>query len=38
MNDRRSIYEDLSTEYLLTDSKKPSEAAEEISLKLGSLK
>ena len=38
MNDRRSIYEDLSTEYLLTDSKKPNEAAEELSLKLGSLK
>lgn len=38
MNDRRSIYEDVSTQYLLTDSKKPAEAAEEISLKLGSLK
>lgn len=38
MNDRRSIYEDVSTQYLLTDSKKPAEAAEEISLKLGSFK
>lgn len=38
MNDRRAIYEDISTQYLLTDSKKPAEAAEEISLMLGSLK
>ena len=38
MNDRRAIYEDLSTEYVLTDSKKPIEAAEEISIMLGSLK
>ncbi len=38
MNDRRAIYEDVSTEYVLTDSKKPIEAAEEISIMLGSLK
>ena len=38
MNDRRGIYEDVSSEYVLTDSKKPIEAAEEISLMLGSLK
>ena len=38
MNDRRGIYEDVSTDYLLTDSKKPAEAAEEISAMLGSLK
>ena len=38
MNDRRGIYEDVSTDYVLTDSKKPTEAAEEISLLLGSLK
>ena len=38
MNDRRAIYEDLASQYLLTDSKKPAEAAEEISLKLGILK
>jgi shikimate kinase len=38
MNDRRGIYEDLASQYLLTDSKKPAEAAEEISLKLGILK
>ena len=38
MNDRRGIYEDVSTDYVLTDSKKPTEAAEEISLMLGSLK
>jgi shikimate kinase len=38
MNDRRGIYEDVSSEYVLTDSKKPTEAAEEISLMLGSLK
>jgi shikimate kinase len=38
MNDRRGIYEDVSSEYVLTDSKKPIEAAEEISLLLGSLK
>jgi shikimate kinase len=38
MNDRRGIYEDVSTDYFLTDSKKPVEAAEEISSMLGSLK
>jgi shikimate kinase len=38
MNDRRAIYEDVASQYLLTDSKKPAEAAEEISLKLGILK
>ena len=38
MNDRRAIYEDVSTGYVLTDSKKPIEAAEEISIMLGSLK
>lgn len=38
MNDRRAIYQDVSTEYVLTDSKKPIEAAEEISIMLGSLK
>jgi shikimate kinase len=38
MNDRRAIYEDISTQYFLTDSKKPAEAAQEISAMLGSLK
>lgn len=38
MDDRRGIYEAVSTNYLLTDSKKPMEAAEEISLQLGSIK
>lgn len=38
MNDRRSIYENVSNQYLLTDSKKPAEAAEEIAAILGSLK
>ena len=38
MNDRRAIYEDVASQYLLTDSKKPAEAAEEISWKLGILK
>ena len=38
MNDRRSIYEDVSNQYFLTDSKKPTEAAEEIASMLGSLK
>ena len=38
MNDRRSIYENVSNQYLLTDSKKPAEAAEEIATILGSLK
>lgn len=38
MNERRSIYENVSNQYLLTDSKKPAEAAEEIAAILGSLK
>ena len=38
MNDRRSIYENVSSQYLLTDSKKPAEAAEELANMLGSLK
>lgn len=38
MNERRAIYENVSNQYLLTDSKKPAEAAEEIAVKLGSLK
>ena len=38
MHDRRAIYEDLASQYLLTDSKKPAESAQEISLKLGILK
>ena len=38
MNDRRSIYENVSNQYFLTDSKKPAEAAEEIATMLGSLK
>jgi shikimate kinase len=38
MNDRRGIYEKVSNQYFLTDSKKPTEAAEEIATMLGSLK
>jgi len=38
MNDRRNIYEELSSIYLLTDSKKPAESASEILHILGSLK
>lgn len=38
MNERRAIYEGISNQYLLTDSKKPIEAAEEIASMLGSIK
>ena len=38
MNDRRAIYENISNQYLITDSKKPAEAAAEIAVMLGSLK
>ena len=38
MNDRRAIYEELATQQINTDSKKPIEAAEEIASLLGILK
>jgi shikimate kinase len=37
MNDRRAVYEELATQQISTDSKKPIEAAEEIASLLGIL-